>query len=299
MNEEFLAREFDAHRERLRAVGFRMLGSAAEADDAVQETWLKAARADTGAVENLGGWLTTVMSRVCLDMLRARMARHEVSLGEPVEPPRRDDDSGTPEDQAVLADSIGIAMMVVLDALGPAERLAFVLHDMFGMPFGEIAPLVGRSPAATRQLTSRARRRVRGARADSSGTGDPRRVVDAFLVAAREGRFEDLLEVLDPEVVLHADPVAAANAETGRLHGGPALEPELRGAEAVARAFHGRARGAVAATIDGRPGAAWAPGGVVRSVFRFAVENGRITTLEVIADPAVIATLGTALLRHP
>ncbi|AHD23211.1 RNA polymerase sigma 70 [Rhodococcus pyridinivorans SB3094] len=296
MDEEFLAREFDAHRERLRAVGFRMLGSAAEADDAVQETWFKVARADTESVDNLGGWLTTVMSRVCLDMLRARSARHEVVVGEPVEPPRRSDSSEAPEDEAVLADSIGIAMMVVLDALGPAERLAFVLHDMFGMPFDEIAPVVGRSPAATRQLASRARRRVRGARTASAGAGDPRRVVDAFLVAAREGRFEDLLAVLDPDVVLRADTVAAANSETGRLHGGPALEPELRGADAVAHAFHGRARGAVPATIDGVPGAAWAPGGIVRSVFRFTVEDGRIVALEVIADPEAITTFDTALL---
>lgn len=295
MSDEVLAGQFETYREHLRAVGFRMLGSTSEADDAVQETWLKLSRSDTDAVENLGGWLTTVMSRVCLDMLRSRKARHEVFLDEPAEPASRENGSTAPEDEVVLADSIGIAMMVVLEALGPAERLTFVLHDMFGMPFDEIAPIVGRSPAAARQLASRARRRVRGTSTHRPDARHPRRVVDAFLVAAREGQFEDLLEVLDPDVVLRADTLAVEGAKAGAVHGGPKIVAELDGAVAVADAFHGRARGAVPVTVDGVPGAAWAPGGIPRTVFRFTVVDGRIVALDVVGDPEAIATLDVVL----
>ncbi|MGW0041255.1 sigma-70 family RNA polymerase sigma factor [Rhodococcus sp. NPDC003348] len=292
MSDEFLARRFEEHREHLRAVGYRMLGSSAEAEDAVQETWLRLSRSDTDAVNNLGGWLTTVLSRVCLDMLRSRTSRHEVALDGPAVPatPETRPES-SPENQAVLADSIGIAMMVVLDTLTPAERLTFVLHDMFAVPFDEIARIVGRTPAATRQLASRARRRVQGASAPDPDRLRRRRVVEAFLSASREGRFEDLLALLDPDVVLRADDAAVTAASAALAHGAPALSARLHGAHAVAESFRGRARHAQVVTVDGRVGAAWAPGGQPRSVFTFTIVGDRIVELDVVADPAVIAGL--------
>ncbi|MFD4291881.1 sigma-70 family RNA polymerase sigma factor [Rhodococcus sp. NPDC058505] len=296
MNDELLARQFEEHRDHLRAVGYRMLGSTSEADDAVQETWLRLSRSDAAAVQNLGGWLTTVLSRVCLDMLRSRGSRPEVPLDEPspraVSDPRPDP---APEDEAVLVDEIGIAMMVVLDTLAPAERLTFVLHDMFAVPFDEIAPIVDRSPTATRQLASRARRRVRGASVPDHARHHRRRVVDAFLVAAREGRFEDLLTVLDPDVVLRADGAAVSSATAALAFGAPALAARMHGAPAVAEAFRGRATGARLATIGGDLGAAWAPGGTPRSVFTFTVVGDRIVGLDVIADRSAIAALDPQL----
>src|SRR5438270_8149055 len=201
---DWQAREFELSRSQLRAVAYRMLGSTAEADDAVQEAWIRFARTDTGAVENLHGWLTTVVSRVCLDMLRARVARREDELDAPSVTL---EDASDPEQEALLADSVGIALLVVLETLSPPERLAFVLHDMFGMSFEEIAPIVERNPAATRQLASRARRRVRGVepRATAESLAQQRKVVDAFLAASREGDFEALVAVLDPDVVFHSD----------------------------------------------------------------------------------------------
>src|ERR687895_1756145 len=208
---EFLAKRFEEHRSHLRAVAYRMLGSLSEVDDAVQEAWLRLSRTETSGVENLGGWLTTVVGRVCLDMLRSRTSRRVVPLGEPLgtrvpEPLVSRADGIDPEHEALLADSVGLALLVVLETLSPAERLAFVLHDMFSVPFDEIAPIVDRSPAATRQLASRARRRIQGAHAVPDADLDTQReVVDAFLAAAREGDFEALLEVLDPDIVLRAD----------------------------------------------------------------------------------------------
>lgn len=292
MSDEILARQFEEHREHLRAVGFRMLGSTAEADDAVQETWLRLSRTDTDDVLNLAGWLTTVLSRVCLDMLRSRGTRREIPLDDPVRPdlPSTAPDSG-PEDQAVLADSVGVAMLVVLDTLAPAERLAFVLHDLFAVPFDEVATIVDKSPAATRQLASRARRRIQGGGVPEPDEPRRRRVVEAFLAASREGRFEDLLALLDPEVVLRADATAVAGATAGLAHGAPVLAAEVAGSRSVAEAFNGRARAAQAVTVDGRPGAAWAPGGRTLAVYTFVVDGDRIVELTVIADPAALAAM--------
>ncbi|QKW06543.1 sigma-70 family RNA polymerase sigma factor [Streptomyces sp. NA04227] len=290
-----LAEEFEAHRSHLRAVAYRMLGSAAEAEDAVQESWLRLGRADTTDVENLGGWLTTVVGRICLDMLRSRTARREELLGGPL--PEPDPHTGgagdLPQDpvrEAELADSVGRAMLIVLDTLTPAERLAFVLHDMFAVPFGEVATIIGKSPAAVRQLASRARRRVQTA--DTSPDSDlPRQhaVVSAFLAAARDGRFGDLLTLLDPEVVLRADPVAVP----------PGALAEVVGAEAVAgraRMFADRAQGSQLALVDGRMGMMAPAYGALTPVGAFEVRGGRITRIDIIADPARLAALDLALL---
>jgi RNA polymerase sigma factor (sigma-70 family) len=277
--------DFEAHRPHLKAVAYRMLGSLAEADDAVQEAWLRLHRADTGGVLNLGGWLTTVVSRVCLDMLRARTSRREVALE-----PRLPDpvvggaDAADPEQEALLADSVGLALLVVLDTLGPAERLAFVLHDMFAVPFDEIAPIVGRSPDAAKQLASRARRRVRGA----APTPDPdlgrqRQVVDAFLTAARGGDFDALLAVLDPEVLLRADRGALAGGLT-----------ELRGAASVARQALSFARFAHAARpvrVNGGAGMASTAEGRTVSLMSFTITDGKIVEIDILADPGRLAGL--------
>jgi RNA polymerase sigma factor (sigma-70 family) len=272
----WLAERFEAHRAHLRAVAYRMLGSGSEADDAVQEAWLRVSRADTGRVENLGGWLTTVVARVSLDMLRARGARREEPLDHLPDPALLPREGTDPEQEALLADAVGPALLVVLDTLTPAERLAFVLHDLFGVPFDEIAAILGRSPAAARQLASRARRRVQGADPDPGADRTrQRRVVDAFLAAARDGDFEALVALLDPDVVLRADPAAV---QVG-------ADAEVRGAPAVAGAFAGRARIARPALVDGVPGAVWAPGGRPRVAFAFAFAGGRIAAIDLVADP--------------
>ncbi|MFL6101189.1 MAG: sigma-70 family RNA polymerase sigma factor [Actinomycetales bacterium] len=283
---EFLARRFEQDRGHLQAVAFRVLGSRAEADDAVQEAWLRLSRSDTSEIANLTGWLTTVVSRVCLDMLRSRRARREDPLDLQLPghgpAPAAELDAMGPEGQAVQADSVGLALLVVLETLTPAERLAFVLHDLFAMPFDEIAPIVDRSPDATRQLASRARRRVQGV--DAQGRVDRVRqqaVVDAFLAASREGRFDDLLALLDPEAVVHADAVAVSAG----------AEAEVRGAEAVARTFAGRARHARTAYIDGVAGAVWFMDGTPRVVFRFRIDADKVTGIDLVMDPARIGEL--------
>jgi RNA polymerase sigma-70 factor (ECF subfamily) len=276
-----LAERFEANRSHLRAVAYRMLGSATEADDAVQEAWLRLSHSGAGGVENLGGWLTTVVARVCLDMLRSRTTRREEpldhGLGAP-EPSAAGRGYGTdPEHDAVLADSVGAAMLVVLETLAPAERLAFVLHDMFAVPFDEIAPIVGRSPAAARQLASRARRRVQGAEPESVADADRsrrREIVDAFLAASRGGDFAALVAMLHPEAVLRADP-AAVRA------GAP---EEVRGAEAVAATFSGRARAARPALVDGEAALVWAQRGRPQVVFGFTIAEGAIVEIEMVAD---------------
>lgn len=275
---EWLAERFETHRRHLRVVAFRMLGSGTEADDAVQEAWLRLSRADTSAVENLGGWLTTVVARVCLDMLRSRRSRREESLGtQPTEPAATPGGAFDPEKEALLADSVGPALLVVLETLAPAERVAFVLHDLFAVPFDEIATILGRSPTAARQLASRARRRVQGTAsapdADLTGT---REVVDAFLSAARNGDFEALVALLAPDVVVRADAAAVRLGATS----------EVRGAEAVANSFKGRSGGARRALVDGVIGAMWAPGGKPRVVFDFTIEGGKIVAVDLVADPA-------------
>jgi RNA polymerase sigma factor (sigma-70 family) len=277
---EWLARRFEEHRAHLRAVAYRMLGSASEADDAVQEAWLRLSRTDAGAVDNLGGWLTTVVGRVCLNMLQARSSRREEPAGGDLPDPVADRvDGADPEGQALEADAVGLALLVVLDTLTPAERLAFVLHDLFAVPFEEIAPVLERSPAAARQLASRARRRLQGAPAPDADRARQRAVVDAFLAASREGDFEALVALLDPEVVLRADPAAV------RV-GAPA---EVRGAAAVAGSFSGRARTARPALVDGAAGALWAPGGRPRVAFAFTIADGRIVAIDLLADPDRLA----------
>ena len=286
---DWLAERFEENRPHLRAVAYRMLGSSAEADDAVQEAWLRLSRTGTSGVENLGGWLTTVVARVALNMLRSRTLRREEPIdppasGQPVAPPP---DGTDPEHEAVLADSVGLALLVVLDTLTPAERLAFVLHDMFAVPFEEIAPIVERSPVATRQLASRARRRVQEAPAQPGEISRRREVVAAFLAASREGDFDALLTMLDPDIVLRADTAAAQMG----------ADAEAIGAHAVAGIFSGRAKALRPALIDGVPGAVWTLRGETRVVFAFTITGGTITAIEQIADAERIARLVVTPLR--
>jgi RNA polymerase sigma-70 factor (ECF subfamily) len=274
-----LAGLFEQNRARLRSVAQRMLGTPYEAEDAVQEAWLRLSRADTTEVSNLAGWLTTVVSRVCLDMLRSRAARRE-DVAEVPETPAGE--AAQPESAALVADAIGPALLLVLDLLGPSERLAFVLHDMFGVPFPEIALIVGCTPAAARQLASRARRRVQGA---PTGTGDVARrrtVVEAFLAASKGGDFGALLALLDPGVVLRAD---AAAAQMGSI----AL---LTGANAVAENFSGKARAARVVLLDGEPGAVWSLRGEPKVAFAFTIDDaGRITAIDLLADTDTLAAM--------
>jgi RNA polymerase sigma-70 factor (ECF subfamily) len=284
---DFLTQRFQADRRRLAGIAYRMLGSASEAEDAVQEAWLRLSRSDTGAVDNLSGWLTTVVARICLDMLRARKARREEPMGPHVPEPADLPEHG-PEHERLMADSIGLALLVVLDTLTPAERVAFVLHDMFDLPFEEIAAIVGRSPAAARQLASRARRRVQGVETppEAADAARQRRVVEAFLAASRQGDFEALLGLLDPDVVFRADAVATQMGD----------HAELRGAAAVAAAFQGRARSATPALVDGALGVAVILGGQLRVVLRLTLVADRIAAIAVVADPAELERLDVAVL---
>ncbi len=285
---EWLAEQVAAQRDYLRSVAYRMLGSASEADDAVQEAWLRLSRVDPKKIDNLRGWLTTVVARVCMDMLRSRSSRREEPLGihEP-EAIGNGSDVIDPEQEALLADSVGLALLAVLETLAPAERVAFVLHDLFAVPFDEIAPVVGRSPAAARQLASRARRRMQGTRAVPDGDLTRRRkVVDAFLAASRGGDFGALLAVLDPDVVLRADHAAVRMGAS----------PEVHGAAAVAETFSGRARYAQLALVDGAVGAVWAPRGQPRVVFDFTITRGSIVEIVIRADPERLQQLELAIL---
>ncbi|TDB88109.1 sigma-70 family RNA polymerase sigma factor [Actinomadura sp. KC216] len=285
---EFLADEFEKHRVRLRAVAYRMLGSLAEADDAVQESWFRLSRSDAGAIGNLGGWLTTVVGRVCLDMLRSRTARREDPLEERLPDPVIGPESGLdPEQEALMADSVGLALLVVLQSLTPAERLAFVLHDTFAVPFEDIAPIVGRSPAAARQLASRARRRVRGAApVPERDPARQREVVQAFQAAAQGGDFEALVAVLDPDVVLRADTGAA---ELTVVHGAEAVA----GQALLFRGVGGRARPAL---VNGAAGVVGVVDGQARSVLSFTIVDGRIAAIDILADPTRLAALDVTAL---
>jgi RNA polymerase sigma factor (sigma-70 family) len=292
----WLAEQFEQHRARLRAVAYRMLGSPGEADDAVQEAWLRFSRADTSAVQNLGSWLTTLVSRVCLNILQTRRSRPESPLAEEVPEPAAAPSGADPEFEAILADSVGLALVVVLDTLTPAERVAFVLHDMFVVPFEEIAPIIGRSTQAARQLASRARRRVRGQQADRDGDRRRRsKLVDAFLAAARQGDFAALLAVLDPDVVLTADEAAVRMASARQAHGAPRIGEKIRGREAVAEVFAGRAAAAQAALIDGNPGAVWAAEGRARAAFVMRCSEGSIAEIVIVADPGRLRALKIVL----
>jgi RNA polymerase sigma factor (sigma-70 family) len=290
---DWLAERFEESRGHLRAVAYRMLGSLTEADDAVQEAWLRLSRADTSGVENLGGWLTTVVARVCLDVLRSRTSRREEPLGAHVpDPIVGHADKFDPEHQALLAESVGLALLVVLETLAPAERLAFVLHDLFAVPFEEIAPIVGRSSTAARQLASRARRRVQGA----APVPDPdlsrqRELVDAFLAASRGGDFDALLAVLDPDVVLRLDRGAVP----------PGASKEVRGASAVAGlgfTFSGAGWLAQPALVNGAAGVVVSRGGRPFSVIGFTVRRGRIVAIDILADPTRLRQLDLGVLSN-
>jgi RNA polymerase sigma-70 factor (ECF subfamily) len=285
---DLVAEEFERNRTRLRAVAYRMLGSISDADDAVQESWLRLSRSDRDAIDNLSGWLTTVVARVSLDMLRARRARQEDYAGSWLPEPvvSAEDAEADPEREALVADSVGLALLVVLDSLAPAERLAFVLHDMFAVPFGEIAPIVGTTPAAARQLASRARRRVRGApEAESADPAQQRALIDAFLAASREGDFERLVSVLDPDAVFRIDAGGVA----------PRAREPIVGAEAVARQVLQRGRPfagfARPALINGAPGVVVAPHGRPIAVVSFTTARGRIVAIDLVADAAKLRRL--------
>jgi RNA polymerase sigma factor (sigma-70 family) len=285
-DQDWLAQRFESQRTHLRAVAYRMLGSLTEADDAVQEAWIRLSRTDTSDVENLRAWLTTVVGRVCLNMLRSRRTRREAPLETHVPDPIVSPGAGIdPEHEALLGDSLGLALLAVLETLTPAERVAFVLHDVFAVPFGEIAPIVGRSTSATRQLASRARRRVQGAPVPDTDLDGQWAVVDAFLAAAREGDFERLLAVLDPDVVLRSDGGVAR----------PDLVSVVRGAEAVAAramAFRRFGETATRTLINGIPGGvAWAPDGSPFAVVSITVAGGRIVSIDVLADPVRLSRL--------
>ena len=282
--QSFLAEQFEANRAHLRSVAFRMLGSSSEVDDAVQETWLRLSRSDAAAVENLGGWLTTVVARICLDMLRTRKSRREEPMGPHVPEPVASDEH---QRDTEMADSVGAALLVVLETLAPAERLAFVLHDMFAVPFEEIAPIVGRTPAAARQLASRARRRVQGTPSiPDADLSRQRTIVEAFLAASRNGDFEGLLAVLDPDVVFRADQAAQ---RLGSL-------AEIRGAAAVAETFKGRAKAARPALVDGAMAVAVIFGGRLRIVLRLTLAGDRIAGVEAVADAERIGAFAVEVL---
>jgi RNA polymerase sigma-70 factor (ECF subfamily) len=286
---------FEQDRPRLRALARRMLGSASEADDAVQEMWLRLTRADAQAVDNLGGWLTTVVTHVCLDMLRARKTRETAAPAMQAEGAAAASGSTDPEREVLLADAVGSAMMVVLDTLSPPERVAFVLHDLFALSFEDIGEIVGRTAVATRQLASRARRRVQGAGDSEEELPSQREVAHAFMAASRSGDLEAVLAVLDPDVVMRVDAVMVKAAAANAAKGAPQLVPEVRGAADVARVFLGSAQAAQPALIDGTPGAAWAHGGRPRAIWTFKVEQGRIVELQVIGDPKTLARLEVLL----
>jgi RNA polymerase sigma-70 factor (ECF subfamily) len=291
-----LTEQFEHNRAHLRAVAYRILGSATEADDAVQEAWLRLNRSDPNEIANLGGWLTTVVARVCLDLLRSRRARREEPIDDDTPEELVPENTG-PDRDVHLADSLSSALVLVLELLTPAERVAFVLHDMFDLSFEEIAPIVGRSTSATRQLASRGRRRVRGASVERQpDRGRQREIVDAFLTASRGGDFAQLVALLHPHVVLHADPHAVRAASARQDRGAPNLAPEIRGADDVAATLFGRARGAQPALIDGLAGAAWAPGGQPRALFRFTVADDRVVAIDIVSDPTRLREFDVVLL---
>jgi RNA polymerase sigma-70 factor (ECF subfamily) len=285
--QEILAQRFETSRNHLRSVAYRMLGSQAAADDAVQEAFLRLMRADATGIENFAGWLTTIVARICLDMLRERKARREVPVDSEAETVPAADNM---EQEKLIADSVGVAMLVVLETLTPAERVAFVLHDLFSVSFDEIATVVGRSPAAARQLASRGRRRVQGTPA--SPTADrarQREVVGAFLAASQRGDFAALLAILDPDVVLRADAAAVAGNAARVSENVPELAPEIRGRDSVANIFRGRAKAAQLALVDGDAGLVFAFGGQPRLLVDFVLDGDRIIEISMIADPARIA----------
>lgn len=292
---EWLTTKFQETRTHLNALAFRMLGSTSEAEDAVQETWCRLNRTESENIENLSGWLTTVVARVCLDMLRARKAKHEKSFAaEQLVLPAQTHHN--PETQLLVADSVSTALLVVLDRLTPGERIAFVLHDLFDLPFDEIAPIIDRSETTTRQLASRARRQVRGASTEQEINGDRRKaIVSAFLAAAREGDFNMLISLLHPDVVLRADDTAIKVAQSNASRGAPQFRPEIIGANHVATTFNGKAKAAQPAFINGVPGATWAPGGKPIVAFCFSVEHNQIAGIEIVMEKTALNALNIVI----
>ena len=295
MTDASISARFEERRPRLRAVAHRLLGSTSDTEDAVQETWLRVTRADIGEVDNLEGWLTTVITHVCLDMLRARKTRENAAPALVAEGAAAASEPTDPEREVLLADAVGSAMMLVLDTLSPPERVAFVLHDLFALSFEDIGAIVGRSADATRQLASRARRRVQGAGEKEEELPSQREVAQAFMAASRDGNLEAVLAMLAPEVILRVDSAAVKAAAANAAKGAPRLVPEARGAADVARVFLGSAQAARPALVGGTPGAAWAPGGRPRAVWAFKVEHGRIVEVQFIVEPKTIARLDVLL----
>jgi RNA polymerase sigma factor (sigma-70 family) len=291
--ENWLVEKFQDNRARLKSVAYRILGSTGEAEDAVQEGWLRLSRSDADRIENLGGWLTTVVARVCLDMLRSRKTRKEEPFEESFELPEKARD---PEAELAFADSLGSALVILLNSLAPAERVAFVLHDLFDLPFEEIAPILGRSEPAVRQLASRARRRVRGGQEAVVEEARKREIVSAFLSASREGRFEDLIRLLDPEIKFHADDLAVKTAAQNRAYGAPIIEVEMTGPQKIAEAFRGRAKGIELALINGAVGAAWMVAGKPKVAIGFSVTGGRISEIDMVMEPEDIKSLSFELI---
>lgn len=297
MNErDWLANRFQENRSHLRTLAYRMLGSNGEADDAVQEAWLRLTRSDVQAIENLAGWLTTVVARVCLDILRSRKTRKEESIQENTLEMLENPRSPNPADEALLADSVGSALLIILRNLTPAERVAFVLHDMFDLPFEEIAPIVGRSEPAVRQLASRARRRVRGSQENREDVEKKREIVSAFLAASREGNFDALLQLLDPEVLLCADDSAVKITTANKDKGAPPFQSQMRGIQTIAETFKGRAVAAQLALINGSAGTTWIGGGKPKVAFLFFIENRKIQEINVIMDPEDLDEMNIELL---
>lgn len=296
-DEEWLANRFHAQRPRLQAVARRILGSAVEAEDAVQEAWLRLSRSDAASIENLEAWLTTVVSRVCLDQLRRRKVRGEKELDEEALAPLAPEAEPGAVRELLLAESVEQAMILVLDRLAPAERVAFVLHDLFDLPFADIARILDRTAESVRQLASRARKRVQVAREGPADVGqDRRRIVEAFLAASRQGDLSGLLQLLDAQVALKADPLAVQTALANRVQGAPLLGPHTRGAAAVAEAFRGKAHGARLALVGGEVGAAWVHEGRVRAAFIFKIQGHRIREIDLVMEPARLEALAVQLM---
>lgn len=280
---DWLAKNFEAARKHLKAVAYQMLGSTTEAEDAVQETWMRLNRSNSEEIDNLRGWLTTVVARICLDMLRSRKSKREDPLDDQIaEMP--EERFGNPEADYMTADSVGPALLLVLELLTPAERIAFVLHDVFGLPFDQIAPIVDRSEEATRKLASRARSRVRGANTPQEDDERQQEIVSAFISAARDGNFEALIRVLHPDVILRADTTAVKIAELNKAKGAPQFKSIMNGADLVANTFKGKAAAAQLAWINGSAGGTWAPGGKPVVAFCFKVVGGKISEIEIVMD---------------
>jgi RNA polymerase sigma factor (sigma-70 family) len=294
--EKALDELFQAQRPRLTAIASKLLGQSGGSEDAVQEAWLRLSQADEGKIDNLSAWLTTVVSRICLDVLRKRKTRGEEELSASLLERLGTGPGKDPEAEALLDESVGLAMAVVLERLTPGERVAFVLHDLFALPFADIAPILGRTEESVRQLASRGRSRVRGGPGEGKRSDLNKDLVEAFLRASRQGDLSALIKLLDPEVVLSADPVAVEAASISRGRGAPLLAPEVLGSEAVAEAFKGRAVGAVPAWLDGAPGAAWIANGELRSIFVFGCRADRIISIDLCMDPARLADTEVQLL---